>query len=113
MKVESKVTVIISAGVAGSTVAGTGSSSATSKVRRRKVSWAVPASTGNICASTSAAVRYVSRAESCARSRSSSGVERACGGHPVPAAIVPQSAQRKRGNRTVTRPNSVAIACWR
>ena len=38
MKVESKVTVIISAGVAGSTVAGIGSSSATLKVWRRKVS---------------------------------------------------------------------------
>ena len=60
-----------------------------------------------------AAVRYVSRAESCARSRSNSGVERAYGGHCTPVPVVPQPAQQKRGNRTATWPNSVAIACWR
>ncbi|CAA9526527.1 MAG: hypothetical protein AVDCRST_MAG62-1503, partial [uncultured Sphingomonas sp.] len=36
-----------------------------------------------------------------------------CGGHPTPASAAPHPAQRKRGSRTVTWPNSVAIACWR
>jgi hypothetical protein len=113
MNVESKVSVIASAGVAALTAAGTGSAAATLRVWRRNVSGSWPASTGNTCPSRAAAVRYVIKAENWACSRSSSGVERTYGGHVTPASVVPQPAQRKRGRRTVTWPNSVATACWR
>ena len=57
MKVESKVTTIASAPVGGLVSACAGSSAAILKVWRRRVSGSTPASTGNTCASTSAAVR--------------------------------------------------------
>ena len=57
MKVESRVTTIASAPVSGLASACAGKSSATLKVWRRRVSGSTPASTGNSCAITSAAVR--------------------------------------------------------
>jgi plasmid replication initiation protein len=48
-------------------------------------------------------------AERCARSRSSSGVDRQCDAQLMPGSVRPQSMQRNRGSRTVTPPNRVAI----
>jgi hypothetical protein len=58
MKVESKLATIASAPGGGAFLTTcAGSPSAVSKVWRRRVSGSAPASTGNSCASTSAAVR--------------------------------------------------------
>jgi hypothetical protein len=46
----------------------------------------------------------------CARSRSSSGVERQCDGQLMPVSMRPHAAQRNRGSLNVTCPNSVATA---
>ena len=51
------------------------------------------------------------RAERCARSWSSSGVDRQCDRQLTPGSVRPQSVQRNRGSRTVAPPNSVAT--WR
>jgi hypothetical protein len=57
MKVESKVATMASAGGAGLAAIRIGRLSAILKVWRRRVSGSTPTSTGNSCASTSAAVR--------------------------------------------------------
>jgi hypothetical protein len=66
MKVESKVTTIAGAAISGLAMASFRSASPIFSVRRRKVSESFPASTGSICASTSAATQQVIRAERCA-----------------------------------------------
>jgi hypothetical protein len=62
----------------------------------------IPASIGRRYSSTPAAIRYGTRVAGCARTWSSSGVERQCAGQPCPASAPPQPAQRKRGSRSVT-----------
>ena len=49
-------------------------------------------------------------ADRCARSRSSSGVERQCDGQLIPVSMRPHAPQRNRGTLNVTCPNSVATA---
>src|SRR5208283_5349065 len=80
MKVESTVTVMLAAAAAGLTAGASRSRSPILSVWPRKVSGLFPASTGRRCASTPAATRYGIRAEKCARSWSSSGVDRQCDG---------------------------------
>ena len=56
-KVESTLTVIDEAAVAGLTAAVSRTSSPTLSVQVRRVSWVIPASTGRKCSSTPAATR--------------------------------------------------------
>ena len=56
-KGQSKLTMIVGAAVRGLAAAQFRSASPVLRVWRRKVSWSLPASTGNICSNTSAAVR--------------------------------------------------------
>ena len=58
-----------------------------------------------MCSSRSALTRYVIKADRCARSRSSSGVERQCDGQLTPVSMRPH-AQRNRGSLNVTGPNA-------
>jgi hypothetical protein len=96
---------------AGGLIAAQSASAAPAfRVWRRNVVGSLPVSTGNMCSSRSALTRYVIRADRCARSRSSSGVERQCNGQLMPVSMRPHAAQRNRGSLNVTCPNSVATA---
>src|SRR5271165_5133681 len=75
-----RVTVMLAAAAAGLTAGASRSRPPILSVWPSKVSGLFPASTGRRCASTPAATRYGTRAEKCACSWSSSGVDRQCDG---------------------------------
>jgi hypothetical protein len=75
----------LDATAAGLTAAALRNCSPTLSVWPRNVSGLFPASTGRRCVSTPPATRYGMRAERCARSWSSSGVDRQSDGQLMPS----------------------------